>query len=393
MAALIQTAAERGLAGTTVSEVCRRAGVSARCFRGEFSTIEDCLVATFESQIQAAAARMVSSYRASAGEISHDANRLALALDTLMHLIVTGRAAARLCVVEVRSAGPDALASHERAMWYLARLLASARPEIADDLELARALAGGVWQVIHNRLVRERVEELPGLVVDLSLWIAQYTEPYPAPRSRATAGGRANPEGSGTAVHTDDREDLRDRLLHATATLARSTSYSALSTRAIANRADCSISTFYRYFSTKQQAALAVYDKWVANRLPPGHNVGQKTSDFASIRTLLANLGNSLEAEPDAAYLAFIAVFALGSVGHERHLQTLLGFERLLRDASCDESISSIATEATAGALWETLYSHMFNESHIPDLQAKLAFLLFTPLVGSERAGTLARDI
>lgn len=381
MAAMIQTAAGSGFEQTTITAVCRRSGISAQAFREEFSTLEDCLVATFDSQIQRASARMASAYRAPR-KMSASPEHLEAALGTLMHLIVTGQSAARLCIVEMRGAGPDAIASHERAMWYLAELLASAQPNIKADRELARALAGGIWQVIHTRLVRERTDDLPALVADLALWITQYTDPYPV----------FHPETSIPQVATrrPDHEDLRDRLLHATAALIYSNGYHAVTTRAISNQVGCSPTTFYRYFPTKLEAALTLYDRWVTDRVT--HHAFADGSGLTNVRVLLRSLANSPKDDP-TTHLAVVDVFALGRTGHERHLRTLLAIESLVRDMVCDGSVPDIAVEATVGALWEALYSHTLNQPHAPDLAAKLAFLLLTPYVGSERANQLARDI
>jgi AcrR family transcriptional regulator len=158
----------------------------------------------------------------------------------------------------------------------------------------------------------------------------------------------------------------------------------------MANQAGCSPSTFYRYFSTKQDAALAVYDRWVADKV--AHHTLGHGSDLANIRALLRSLADSLKDDPATTHLAIIAVFALGKTGHERHLRTLLEIENAVRDAVSDRAIPNIALEATVGALWEVLYSHTLNQSHTPDLAAKLAFLLLTPFMGSERASLLARD-
>ena len=382
MAAMVQTAAEKGLEKTTVASVCRRSGVSVGTYRGEFSTLEDCLVATFDSHVQRASARMISSYRAPAPKTPASPDRLEMALGTLMHLIVTGQAAAKLCIVEMRGASPSAVASHERAMWYLAELLAEARPNIKADLELARALAGGIWQVIHNRLVRERADDLPALVADLSLWIAHYTDPYPQFHAKASPPH--------TSTRSFDHENLRNRLLHATATLIYSHSYSSVTTQAVASQAGCSPSTFYRYFSTKQEAALTVYDRWITDKL--AHNTSGDSFDLANIRALPRSMADSLTDDPAAAHLAIIDVFALGRAGRERHLQTLLAIENVVREAVSDDLVPNIAIEATVGALWEALYSHTLNRSHTPDLAAKLTFLLLTPFMGAERASLLARD-
>lgn len=104
--AMAETMAGKGYVATTVADVIRAARVSRETFYEQFTSKEDC----FASAYEAAAAillEVVSGARVSDGEpIEQFSRTLRVYLDTL----AAEPAFARLFLVEVYAAGPDALA-------------------------------------------------------------------------------------------------------------------------------------------------------------------------------------------------------------------------------------------------------------------------------------------
>jgi AcrR family transcriptional regulator len=110
--AMTVAVADRGYAATSVADVLRGAGVSRETFYQQFSDKLDCFMSAFE----AAGARLLERMEQAAGGRGPDGrpdgplDRFARGLDAYLDaLAVTDRAVARVFLVEVNAAGPDAM--------------------------------------------------------------------------------------------------------------------------------------------------------------------------------------------------------------------------------------------------------------------------------------------
>jgi AcrR family transcriptional regulator len=186
MNALIATIAAYGFAGSSVERIARRAGVSRRTFYEQFASLEDAYLQTYDSS----AVRLLERVNAAWSQDADGSEQLRLWLRTLLECIAEEAQLARVCIVDVLSAGPPALEHRERHMHDFAVPLERAAiehngapaPALATD-----GLVAAIYDVLYKYLAQDRAEELPGLLEDLysfCLMLFQYspTPAVPEPR-------------------------------------------------------------------------------------------------------------------------------------------------------------------------------------------------------------------
>lgn len=164
LVALAETVAKRGYRGTTIENIVKRAGVSRGTFYEHFENRESCLLAGFEETIAELRGRVETAI---AGE--QDWPRQVVAcLRTLLDYIAEQPAAARTYLVEIVSAGPEALKRYEDALQELGREIERGRA-VADDARelpdtLEDSIVGGMVWMVHQRLVRGEADQVPSLL-------------------------------------------------------------------------------------------------------------------------------------------------------------------------------------------------------------------------------------
>jgi AcrR family transcriptional regulator len=400
IAALVRTVADLGYDNTTISAISHRAGIPVHAFRALYPTIEGCMLEAFDHHMHAAYARLISAYQAP----THDSPqaRLASALHTALQLCVHREPVADLCVVQIRGVSPAAMTHHEQAMRYLTHLATGLNTDDASPPAiptfLARAIVAGIWHVIYSHLTVAPASDLPLQLTGLLDWIDLYTNPsaarygsiyddLPANSQRHSLPRTATVEPSTTGP---DSSHSSARLLDATAALVQAYGYRPLTVRAIAARAGLSPSTFYKHFSDKRAAVLAVYDRWVATALPDVSLPTDPSPDKSTpLPAWAIDLTKSLYDDPAAAHVATIAIFELGPTGHARFQQTLARIERLLRGSGNSGLLSGLALTATAGALWDLLCSGALLGRYPDLLSAQLAMVSLLPFCDPQRTGEL----
>ncbi len=400
IAALVRTVADLGYDNTTIPAISRRAGIPVRAFRALYPTIEDCALEAFDHHMRAAYARLISAYQAPTHDSPHA--RLTSALHTALQLSVHREPVTDLCVVQIRGVSPAAMTHHEQAMRYLTHLATGLNTDDASPLAiptfLARAIVAGIWHVIYNHVTVGPASDLPLQLTDLLDWIDLYTNPsavhygsiYDDPLANSqhpSLPRTATIEPSGIG---HDSFDSTARLLDATAALVQAHGYRPLTVRAIAARAGLSPSTFYKHFSDKQAAVLAVYDRWVATTIPDARVTPDPSIRNPTLFPAWAiDLTKSLHSDPAAAHVATIAIFELGPIGHARFQQTLARIERLLLGSGDSKLLSGLALTATAGALWDLLCSGALPGRYPDLLSAQLAMVSLLPFCDPQRTGEL----
>ncbi len=167
IAAVALVVAGTGYADATVAAIIRRAGVSRRSFYQHFANKHDVFLAAFDQAVGALTDQAIAAYTAQEDYLVG----LRCCLETCLRLLAGDPAMARMVVVEVFSAGQQAL---ERRRLVLARLteeiVRSARelpqPPMGAHLT-AENIVGAVFQVIYNRVHQGQARELPDLLPDL----------------------------------------------------------------------------------------------------------------------------------------------------------------------------------------------------------------------------------
>jgi AcrR family transcriptional regulator len=156
LVALVEVAAERGVAQASVAHIVARAGVSRRTFYELFEDREDCFLAAFDHALSRAGEVVLSAYGAERGW----RERVRAGLAALLRFLDEEPGLGGLLVVDSLSAGPSAL---ERRAGVIAALIAAVdggRGEgkaAADSPPLAaEGVVGAVFSVLHARMLRLR---------------------------------------------------------------------------------------------------------------------------------------------------------------------------------------------------------------------------------------------
>jgi AcrR family transcriptional regulator len=166
--AMAEVMAEKGYAATTVSEVLRRARVSRETFYEQFSSKEDCFMGAFAAAVDAVLAGAFEALPADGTPLERFDHALRAYLDAL----ASHPALARLLLVEVYAAGPDALARRAELQQRFAEALdATFGAATPGDHFANEALVAATGAMVSARLSArdpEAVRALHGPLLDLA---------------------------------------------------------------------------------------------------------------------------------------------------------------------------------------------------------------------------------
>jgi AcrR family transcriptional regulator len=170
LAAVAEATSEHGYARTSVQDVVAKAGVSRRTFYEHFRNKEDVFLQAYER----VAALLVAGVRSAMEAESTFEMRIAAGFAALLDILAASPAFARMCVVEVMAAGPEAVAKRTEAMAQITQLIrdsAGSSPGARDGTVPAmhaEAIIAGAYEAIYRLIAAERIEALPGLLPDLT---------------------------------------------------------------------------------------------------------------------------------------------------------------------------------------------------------------------------------
>ncbi|MEO3777415.1 TetR/AcrR family transcriptional regulator [Micromonospora sp. B11E3] len=194
---LVREVAEKGYDNARVTDICRAAGVTRPAFYALFAGKEDAFLAAYRHGTAVLLRLMDDAYQA-AGPNWVDAARAALA--TLLEVLASVPAFARMAVVEIDAAGPTARAERDALLARFHRFFGDARPRHPlpglDDALLVTTVVGGINTAVRQRVAKGRTPELPQLLPTLTYAM---TVPFLGPEAagraaratgRETAGGR-----------------------------------------------------------------------------------------------------------------------------------------------------------------------------------------------------------
>jgi AcrR family transcriptional regulator len=167
VAALAEETMDRGYRAVTVADIVRRAGIARNTFYDNFSSKEDCFLATQDYAVEESLKRVVDA----AGEADGWEARLAAGLGAFLGYVASEPALARTCIVEALSAGPAAQERYEQSVQAFVPLLRIGREDSdhGDELPatLEETIVGGIFWVIYQRIVLGQTEEIEALLPDL----------------------------------------------------------------------------------------------------------------------------------------------------------------------------------------------------------------------------------
>jgi AcrR family transcriptional regulator len=160
--------AAQGYPATSVEHIIAQAGVSRRSFYQLYRGKEEAFLAAYGACTRV----LLDAVERAIAPVSGFAPRAAEALHAIVDVLCRHPTHADMCIVKVAGAGPVAIERRNAAIRALAALIASGAdddlPEHDRPPELTvQTVIGGVYEVIHTRVVEQRIEELRALAPEL----------------------------------------------------------------------------------------------------------------------------------------------------------------------------------------------------------------------------------
>lgn len=190
LAAAAEAIDEKGFGDFTVAEVITRAKVSRKTFYDVFEDREACFVALLDEVIAVVGARMSAVYASQ----SNWRESMRAGLTELLAFIDEDPLLARVCVVEVLAAGRRALERRAEVLEQLTEVIDRGRSLTAGSEPaglVAEGVLGGVFVVIHGRLLERSSEPFIGLIGSLMSMIVL---PYLGARAASRELSRPAPQ-------------------------------------------------------------------------------------------------------------------------------------------------------------------------------------------------------
>ncbi len=431
--ALIEIAAERGYAETTIEMILERAELDRPAFDRHFRGKYDCFLSAWQEINEGCMREMLAAYNSQDGW----PDRLrAVACEIIERLCNDpGRAS---FAVEVLAAGDAARARRDMTMRVIASLIDAGRNEMEDPESVphttAEALAGSAYGQVYAKVVRGRAEELPELVPQL---MSAAVMPYlgidaglaelgrgfdpPARYRRDVAKKSSSRKSSEPKVAAEDyppelarlppgrhglpREfvvhNQRERLIAGLAEAIAENGYSGTTIAHITRHAAVSRRTFYEHFSSKDECFVAAYDT-VMEQLQERVSAGfESTDDWPhAVRAGISAMLEFLAAEPHLARLCMVEALVAGPVVVERYdaaIQSFVPYFQTGREGRPPEVLSRLSPtteEALVGGMVSLISRRIIagKAEQLEELLPDLVEFTLTPYLGSKDASKIAAE-
>jgi len=168
LAAVAEVASTRGYGAMSVQDVVREAGVSRRTFYEQFKNKDHAFLAAYDE----ASGRLMTAIRAAIDAEETFEGKASAGFRAFLELLAASPAFAKMCIVEVLAAGPDAIARRARTMEEFTAFFedAAERTLVRENPPsplIAETIVGGVYETVYRRIARGETAELPKLLPDL----------------------------------------------------------------------------------------------------------------------------------------------------------------------------------------------------------------------------------
>jgi AcrR family transcriptional regulator len=153
--------AERGYSAATIDDLVRGAGVSKQTFYDHFVDKQDCFLAAYE----AAGEELLERVREAHAAEDDWLERTRAGIRAYLRWLAAEPALARVFLIEVAAAGPQALERRERLRDRYAELMRERRGDASTRLpiEVFHAVVAAVDDVVVRQIREHGAEQLPAL--------------------------------------------------------------------------------------------------------------------------------------------------------------------------------------------------------------------------------------
>ena len=183
------TVAAKGLARLTIPEIARRANVSHQTFYEIYPTKHDAFLGALKVGMHQALLVTAKAYDAHKDDWPR---AVAAGLHALIDYVASEPAHAHLSLVDTFAASPDAIEIRDRALHSFSAYLSPGYGLAPKGLQVpviaAEAIAGGIWQILHDYIDNGRIAELPEIAPQVA-YLALV--PFLGSEAAAAAAGRA----------------------------------------------------------------------------------------------------------------------------------------------------------------------------------------------------------
>lgn len=382
--AMIESVSERGYDETTVAHVIALAGVSRRAFYEQFSSKEDCFLATYDIVVARARKCVIDAWQDERGW----SNRMHAACRALLDHAAESPKGARLVLVDSLGIGARARERMQLAGFTFERMLAGILQLAPDGVQVpplaARAIVGGVRHVAFLRMLDHRERELLFISDEVLDWIDAYRSPAAARLGAiAPAPSPHRPPAPAAFLAGEDR---RARALGSVVHLTLDEGYAGLTDPQIAEFAGISTEAFHRQFASKEACYLAVLDEIVGEaREAVRRSIEHAGSWPEAVHRAMAELVGYLVTHEALLRIAFVDVFEVGPAMIARMTRSIEAVTDLLAaEGPPPRRGPAVAAEAVTGAVWGIISSHVSRGrlSRLPALVDHLTFIVLAPYLG-----------
>jgi AcrR family transcriptional regulator len=385
-AALVAAVAEKGYSEVSTRDLERLSGCGREEFYRVFRSKEDCLLQAVDSLYDYVLAQTAAHYAGGDGSWEQ---RMRAAVAALVEALTSQPAAARMCVVEVYAAGPEASRRVELALRRFERLVARAYRE-GGRAELPPALitaeVAGLEMFLHDRLHRGHEDALAEAVEGLLAWALSYeppTEPLRRPRPRRAP----IPEPPAST-------DPVERILRAVAEICMEEGVTRLTAQKIAPRAHVSLATLYKHFRGAEPAFLATFVASRDRALEAAIEAYAQESEWPEgLREAIAATYGYLADEPAFARVAMTEVPAAGPPALAARDEVLAPFVALTRlGLEYAPEVPEIVPELSTFAVYALAGRHIARRgsANLASLVPTATFIALAPFLGTATATEIA---
>ena len=427
--ALIEVAAERGYADTTIELILSRAGLDRPAFDRHFRGKYDCFLSAWQEINEECMHSVMHAYHS---EQDWPDRLRAVAVEVVGSLRQEPN---RACfAVEVLAAGDAARARRDMTMRVIASLIDAGRREMDDPESVphttAEALAGSAYGQVYAKVVRGEADELPQLIpqlmsaavmpylgVEAALEELSRNSNFPDRYRRPVAADPADlsaeqmegyppelarlPPGRHGLPREFVAHNQRERLIAGIAEAIAENGYSGTTIAHITRHAAVSRRTFYEHFASKDECFVAAYDTVMAELRERVAQAFEDESDWPhAVKAGIAAMLRFLAAEPNLARLSMVEALVAGPVVVERYdaaIQSFVPYFQSGRDGRSPDVLARLnptTEEALVGGMMSLISRRIIagKAAELETLLPDLVEFTLTPYLGGDEAAKIARE-